>query len=118
MSIAQLPRAVRAYQASSAHRTARQQEADVFLRANGALKAARDAGPVARARALADNRRLWLMVADLVRDPDNALPDALKASIASVGIAVQREMREDAPDWDFLIAVNENMAAGLSQVAA
>ena len=114
----QLPRALRAYQTSSAHRTARQQEADVFMRANGALKAARDAGPVMRVRALADNRRLWLMIMDLVRDPENALPEELKGSIVSVALAVQREMQSDAPSWDFLIGINENIAAGLSQGAA
>jgi hypothetical protein len=29
-------------------------------------------------------------------------------------MAVQREMDSPAPDFDFLIAVNENIAAGLS----
>ena len=50
------------------------------------------AGPIPRVRALADNRRLWLTVADLMRDPENALPLELRASIVSVGLAVQREM--------------------------
>lgn len=118
MSTTLMPRAMRAYEASSAHRTVRQQEADIFLRANGALMAARDAGPVARVRALADNRRMWLMIVDLVRDPDNALPADVKSAIVSVGLAVQREMQADEPDWEFLIGVNENIAAGLSPGAA
>jgi flagellar biosynthesis regulator FlaF len=50
----------------------------------------------------------------LVSDPENALPDTLRASIISVGLAVQREMQRDSPNFDFLIAVNENIAAGLS----
>ena len=108
----------RAYEASSGHRSVREQEADVFLRANGALRAARASGPVARVRALADNRRLWLMVVDLVQDPDNRLPAELRASIVSVGLTVRREMERDAPDFDFLIAINENLAAGLSSGAA
>lgn len=106
--------ATRAYQASAAHRSLRDREADVFRYAIGALRSARDDGPVARVRALADNRRLWGMVADLMRDPENRLPETLRAQIVSVGLAVQRNMDEDSPDWDFLIRINENMAAGLS----
>ncbi len=65
-------------------------------------------------QAIADNRRLWLTVADLMRDPLNALPEDLRASIVSVGMAVQREMEQESPDFDFLIGINENIAAGLS----
>ncbi len=106
--------AARAYETAASHRSTREQEADVFRRAVGALKAARDGEPLARVRALSDNRRLWLTVNDLMRDPRNALPAELRASIVSVGLAVQREMDRDAPDFDFLIAINENIAAGLS----
>lgn len=102
-----------AYAAASTHRSQRQQEADVFRRAIGALKAARDGDAIRRVRALADNRRLWTAVTDLMRDPDNALPVHLRASIMSVGLAAQREMDRESPDFDFLIAVNENIAAGL-----
>ena len=42
--------------ASTLQRSQRDQEADVFRRANGALRAASD--NMARVRALADNRRL------------------------------------------------------------
>jgi flagellar protein FlaF len=104
----------RAYQAAATHRTQREQEADVFRRATGALKTARDADALHRVRALADNRRLWTTVADLMRDPENALPMELRAGIVSVGLAVEREMDRDSPDFDFLIAVNDNMAAGLA----
>ena len=38
----------------------------------------------------------------------------LRASIVSVGFAVQREMDREDPDFDFLISINENIAAGLS----
>ena len=106
--------AARAYEAVSVHRSPREQEADIFRRAIGALRAARDAGPVQRVRALADNRRLWMAVGDLMRDPANALPIALRASIISVGMAIEREMDREQPDFAFLIEVNENIAAGLS----
>ena len=86
----------------------------MFRHAVGALKAARDDGLLSRMRALSDNRRLWLAVNDLMRDPRNALPEPLRASIVSVGLAVQREMDREVPDFDFLISINENIAAGLS----
>ncbi|MBW4090802.1 MAG: hypothetical protein HIU82_06810 [Proteobacteria bacterium] len=106
--------AARAYQAGATHRTLRTQEAEVFQVTNAGLRAARAGGPVAQVRALADNRRLWTTVNDLMRDPANALPMELRASIVSVGLAVQREMERDAPNFDFLIAINENLAAGLA----
>lgn len=109
-----MTQAVRAYQAGSAHRSPREQEAEVFQSVNGALRATREQGPIARVRALADNRRLWTTVIDLVRDPANNLPAELRASIISVGLAVQREMDREQPNFEFLISVNENIAAGLS----
>jgi flagellar protein FlaF len=104
----------RAYEKAAAHRGLRDQEADVFRHATGALKAARNSGQLPRVKAIADNRQLWLTVNGLMRDPLNALPAALRASIVSVGLAVQREMDRETPDFDFLIDVNENIAAGLS----
>ena len=78
------------------------------------LQAARAAGPTARVRALADNRRLWTMVSDLVRDGGNPLPPETRAGIMSIGLTVQREMDADEPSFDFLIAINKNIADGLS----
>ncbi len=106
--------ATRAYRAAAARRGPREQEADVFRRVTGVLRAARHGTPIDQTKALADNSRLWLMVGDLLRDPDNALPAGLRASIVSVGQVLQREMREPMPDFEFLIAVNEDIAAGLS----
>lgn len=110
-----MSQAARAYEAASGHRSQREQEADLFRQANGALRQARTAGPIARGRAIADNRRLWLTVGDLMQDPANLLPIALRAAIVSVGLAVQREMDRPAPDFDFLISINEQLAAGLSE---
>ena len=106
--------AMRAYEAAATHRSQREQEADVFRRAIGALKAARNGNALQRVRALADNRRLWMTVNDLMRDPDNNLPPELRAAIVSVGLTVQREMDSDTPNFGFLIAINENFAEGLS----
>jgi flagellar biosynthesis regulator FlaF len=113
-SMQTMTRAARAYQASSAHRNLREQEADIIRQAIGSLRAARSQGLIPQVKALADNRRLWTIVIDLVRDPSNGLPAPLRASIVSVGLAVHREMDKERPDFDFLIGVNENIAAGLS----
>lgn len=108
--------AARAYGASRAALGPRALEADVFRRVVGVLRGAGDpaAGSMATARALADNRRLWIAVEGALSDPTNALPAPLRASLVSVGRAVIREMEEPAPDFGFLIEVNESVAAGLS----
>ena len=106
--------ASRAYQVSSDARSLRAQEADIFHRANGALRTALTGGDIDKVRAVADNRRLWLTVMGLVTDPENRLPATVRASLISVGRSVQREMDAASPDFDFLIAVNENVSAGLS----
>jgi len=109
-----MQKAMRAYTTAATHRSQRDQEAEVFRRANAVLRNSRHANPAIRVRAIADNSRLWTMVIDLMRDPQNALPVDLRASIISLGLAVQREMATDLPDFDFLIGVNENIAAGLT----
>lgn len=106
--------AIQAYRQASRFRSQRDQEADVFRRATAAMKAAIGAGPIQQVRALADNRRLWMTVLDLMRDPTNKLPAPLRASIIAVGLAVQRDMDRESPDFDFLISINTNLAEGLS----
>jgi len=103
-----------AYEAAARFRPLRDQEADVFRRATSALRAARDADPLTRIRALADDRRLWMAVSDLVRDPENALPDDTKAGIVSIALSVHRELDQESPDFDFLVGINETMIGGLS----
>lgn len=106
--------AARAYQAAARHRCQRDQDADVFRRVNAALRAAAGGDGAAVVRALADNRMLWMTVANLARDPANPLPAPLRGQLVSVGLAVSREMDAPVPDLPFLIAVNEDIAAGLS----
>jgi flagellar biosynthesis regulator FlaF len=106
--------AMKAYAASAATRPLREQEADVFRRVNAVLRRGKEDGGLAKLRALADNERLWSTVIMLLRDPENALPAPMRASIVSVGLAVQREMRKPEPDFGFLIEVNDNIAAGLA----
>jgi flagellar biosynthesis activator protein FlaF len=106
--------AIQAYRTASRYRSQRDQEADVFRRAVVVLKNSKDGEQIQQVRALADNRRLWMMVTDLMADPGNSLPDPLKASIISVGRTVQREIEQEKPDFDFIISINENIAAGLA----
>ncbi len=106
--------AAQAYKAASRYRSQRDREADVFRQTTSVLTSAKNAGPIQQIRALADNRRLWITVNDLMRDPGNALPAGLRASILSIGMTVHREMDQESPDFDFLISINENIAAGLA----
>src|ERR1700692_2031235 len=78
--------AARAYSASAAHRSLRDQEADIFRQANAILRKGRSQGATAKTKALADNGRLWMAVIDLLRDPDNALSHGLRAGLISVGL--------------------------------
>jgi flagellar protein FlaF len=103
-----------AYKAAASHRSLRDQEADLFKRVNYVLQSASYGRRLDQVRAIADNRRLWTTVLDLLQDPENALPEELRAAIISVGRTVQREMASSAPNFSFLIGINENMAAGLA----
>ena len=104
----------RAYGAARAARDPREQEADVFRRVTGGLRAAGGHDGPARVRAVADNRRLWLAVESVLADPSNQLPAPMRAGLISLGRAVQREMDHEEPDLAFLIEVNEQVAAGLA----
>jgi flagellar biosynthesis activator protein FlaF len=114
-----MQRATRAYATAATFRSQREQEADIFRQVNAALRAASGGrGRIAQVRALADNDRLWITVIDLVCDPANSLPADIRASLVSVGLAVQREMQRETPDLGFLVAINENVASGLAARAS
>ena len=103
----------RAYQMTRQVMDPREQEADVFRRVTGALKAALEQEGIARARAVADNRRLWIALDASLRHPANQLPQQTKLTMLQVGRAVLREMENTSPDLPFLIEINEQMASGL-----
>jgi flagellar biosynthesis regulator FlaF len=75
----------RAYQQTRQAMAPREQEADVFRRVTGALKVALAQEGIPRARAIADNRRLWIALEASVRHPANQLPQETKISIAIKG---------------------------------
>ena len=110
-------RALHAYAHAKATRGPREQEADLFRLLSLRLRAAREGSEIERVRALADNARLWSAANGALLDPANRLPPETRAGIVSVGHAVSRAMAAAAPDFDFLISVNDTMAAGLSQGA-
>ncbi|MDB5413476.1 MAG: hypothetical protein JWR10_1811 [Rubritepida sp.] len=94
--------------------TPKQMEGEVFARATRALREAPGTGnPIALARAMADNRRLWDAVWGAVMDPTNQLPLPLRAQIASVARAVLRECDAETPDTSMIIEINEHIAAAL-----
>jgi flagellar biosynthesis regulator FlaF len=92
-------------------RTPRQGEAAVFAEASRRLRAG--GSGMERTRALADNRRLWVMVLDLVSEPANELPLTLRGQIASLAHAVLRECDAAEPDVGFVLEMNEQIAGGL-----
>lgn len=111
-----MPHAETRQQGAAAYRrslTPKQMEAEVFARATRAIRAAETGGPLAHARAVADNRRLWEAVHDVVMDPTNALAPDLRARIASIALAVIRECEVEAPDLGFIAETNEHFAAAL-----
>lgn len=93
--------------------TPKQMEAEVFARAARAIRAAEAGTAMDRARAGADNRRLWNAVYGAVTDPTNALPPALRAQIAGVALAVVRECDAAEPDLEFVVETNDRFASGL-----
>ncbi|MFM8615932.1 MAG: flagellar biosynthesis regulator FlaF, partial [Alphaproteobacteria bacterium] len=104
----------RGYGATQRARSLQEQEADVFRRINYGLKAALNGDAIERARAVADNRRLWLAIEAVLINPENQLPETTRFGILRLGRGVQREMENQEPDIEFLININYQMIAGLS----
>jgi len=104
----------RGYGATQRARTLREQEADVFRRVNYTLKAAIHANAIEKARALSDNRRLWLAIEAALINPENQLPQETRVSILRLGRLIQKELDAQEPDFNFLINMNDQMIAGLS----
>ncbi|MFM7611851.1 MAG: flagellar biosynthesis regulator FlaF [Alphaproteobacteria bacterium] len=104
----------RGYGATQRARSLQEQEADVFRRVNYTLKAAMNGDAIEKARALADNRRLWLAIESALINPANQLPQETRVSILRLGRVIQKEVDAKEPDFEFLITMNDQMIAGLS----
>ena len=70
------------------------------------------------AAALHENRRLWILLATSVADPDNELPQALRAQIfylAEFTMQHSQKVLEGKATADVLIEINTSMMRGLRQ---
>ena len=94
-----------------------QAELTVFRQVTGRLIQAKTiSDPIAFANAINDNDKLWrIILTDLV-NPDNKLPDDVKAGLISLAMWVERHsgkvLRQEAA-IDVLIEVNEQIIDGL-----
>jgi flagellar protein FlaF len=100
---------------------ARERERKALGHAVELLRVAKQSGPESRdgVEALLFVRRLWTVLLDDLANPDNALPETLRASLISIGIWILKQadlVRLDGSrDLDGLIAVNETIRDGLAR---
>jgi flagellar protein FlaF len=77
----------------------------------------RGAGSPEAAEALICVRQLWTFLIENLADEENGLPDALRASLISIGLWIQREAAlvesGRSTNFDGLIEVNQLIADGL-----
>jgi flagellar biosynthesis activator protein FlaF len=69
-------------------------------------------------KALRFNHLLWTIIQADLTEPENELPDEIKANVMSLSIFVDKQttkaLRSSTPtDLDVLININRNLAAGL-----
>jgi flagellar protein FlaF len=101
------------------HKAMRARERAAMDRVIAMLRAARDKGPQSRElfEALFYLRRLWTIFLDDLRDPNNELPDQLRAGIISIGIWMNKEIDRVrsglATDLTPMIEINELIRDGL-----
>ena len=108
--------------ASAPTRSYKSIEYDVLAQITRRLKAAADKGPsgfAALASALHDNKRLWNVFALDVADPNNKLPDSLRARLFYLAefthqhtTAVLRRRAEVTPLIDINLAILRGLRGG------
>jgi flagellar protein FlaF len=92
----------------------REIELRAFRYVNGLLAAAD--GVPARAEALHKAHRLWTLLLNDLASPGNALPQALRGQLVSLGLWAQREADArlaDGGSLEALMALHRDMIAGL-----
>jgi len=101
------------------HQTMRAREREAMDRVIGMLRAAQERGPQSRERvdALYYLRRLWMIFINDLKDPNNELPDQLKAGIISIGIWMNKEIDRvrggQTNDLTPMIEINQLICDGL-----
>jgi flagellar protein FlaF len=99
--------------------TMRARERQAMDRVIAMLRAAQEKGPGSRERvdALYYLRRLWMIFLNDLRDPNNELPDQLRAGIISIGIWMNKEIDRVrgglTNDLTPMIEINELIRDGL-----
>lgn len=97
----------------------RAQERDALDRVIEMLRVARARGPGTRevVEALYYLRRLWAIFLDDLKNPDNELPEQLRAGIISIGIWMNKEIDRvrtgQTTDLTPMIEINEVIRDGL-----
>lgn len=102
-------------------RTARGTEFELFARITRRLKQAAGGGSAdfpALAAAIYDNRKLWTVLASDVADPENALPENLRARLFYLHEFTQAQSRKvlsGEASADILVEINTAIMRGLGQ---
>ena len=97
----------------------RAQERQAMDRVIDMLRAARDRGPGTREviEALYYLRRLWAIFIDDLKNPDNELPEQMRAGIISIGIWMNKEIDRvragQTADLTPMIEINQIIRDGL-----
>jgi flagellar protein FlaF len=101
------------------HQTMRVREREAMDRVIAMLRAAQEKGPQSRERveALYYLRRLWMIFITDLKDPNNELPDQLRAGIISIGIWMNKEIDRvlggQTNDLTPMIEINQLIREGL-----
>src|SRR5208337_4298221 len=104
---------------ADSRQTMRARERAAMDRVIGMLRAAQEKGPLSRERveALFYLRRLWTIFLDDLKDPNNELPEQLRAGIISIGIWMMKEIERVrvrlTDDLTPMIEINELICDGL-----
>ena len=99
--------------------TMRARERAAMDRVIGMLRAAQEKGRLSRERveALFYLRRLWTIFLDDLQDPNNELPEQLRAGIVSIGVWMMKEIERvrtrATDDLAPMIEINEIIRDGL-----
>lgn len=105
---------------SAATRTPRAIEYEAFARVTHRIRAAAARGRMGfpdLAAALHDNRRLWTLLAGMVADPENALPETLRAGLFNLATFTQRHstaVLNGTASADVLVEINTAVMRGLA----
>ena len=97
----------------------RAREGDAMDKVIAMLRTAQEKGPLSRERveALFYLRRLWAIFIDDLKDPNNELPEQLRAGIISIGIwmlkEIERARGRATDDLTPMIEINQLIRDGL-----